>query len=138
MLHYLQRVSDQNYLELPQQVQRMLRRANLLEGCIDETLQGQLQVMYVDIELQEVPIKLSPVKIQEIIWLALDVIHDVVEVLDHLIQPIQVGVLGQGRELVDGAKHADQLLASLGEEIKLVEDLGLIKVKRTCSWLTLP
>ena len=138
MLHYLQRVSDQNYLELPQQVQRMLRRANLLEGCIDETLQGQLQVMYVDIELQEVPIKLSPVKIQEIIWLALDVINDVVEVLDHLIQPIQVGVLGQGRELVDGAKHADQLLASLGEEIKLVEDLGLIKFKRTCSWLTLP
>lgn len=115
----------------------MLCRADLLEGCIDETLQCQLQVMYVDIELQEVPIKLSPVKVQEIIWLALDVIHNVVEVLDHLIQPIQVGVLGQGRELVDGAKHTDQLLAALSEKIKLVEDLGLIKIKRTCSWLTL-
>lgn len=115
----------------------MLRRVNLLEGCIDEPLQCQLQVMYVDIELQEVSIKLSPVKVQEIIWLALDVIHNVVEVLDHLIQPIQVGVLGQRRELVDGAKHADQLLASLGEEIKFVKDLRLIEVKRTCSWLTL-
>ena len=137
MLRYLQRVPDQNDLKLPQQIQRMLCRANLLEGCIDETLQCQLQVMYVDIELQEVPIKLSPVKVQEIIWLALDVIHNVVEVLDHLIQPIQVGVLGQGRELVDGAKHTDQLLAALSEKIKLVEDLGLIKIKRTCSWLTL-
>ena len=116
----------------------MLCGANLLEGRIDKSLQSQLQVMYVDIEFQEVPVKLSPVKVQEIIGLALDVIHNVIEVLDHLIQPIQVSVLGQGRELVDGAKHTDQLLASLGEKIKLVEDLGLIKVERTCSWLALP
>lgn len=115
----------------------MLRGADLLERCVNEALQCQLQVMYIDIELKEVAVELSPVVVQEIIRLALDVIHNVVEVLDHLIQPIQVGVLSQDRELVDGAKHADKLLAPLGEEIKLVEDLGLIKVKRTCSWLTL-
>lgn len=115
----------------------MLRGADLLERCVNEALQCQLQVMYIDIELKEVAVELSPVVVQEIIRLALDVVHNVVEVLDHLIQPIQVGVLSQDRELVDGAKHADKLLAPLGEEIKLVEDLGLIKVKRTCSWLTL-
>lgn len=115
----------------------MLCGVDLLEGCIDEALQCQLQVMYIDIKLKEVAVKLSPVVVQEIVWLALDVIHNVIEVLDHLIQPIQVGVLSQDRELVDGAKHADKFLAPLGEEIKLVEDLGLIKVKGTCSWLTL-
>lgn len=115
----------------------MLCRANLLEGGVDEALQCQLQIVYVDIELQEVPIKLGLVEVQKIIWLALDVIHNVVEVLDHLIQAIQMGVLGQGRELMNRAKHRDQLLAPLGEKIKLVKDLGFIKVKRTCSWLTL-
>ena len=49
-----------------------------------------------------------------------------------------MGVLGQRGELMDGTEHADQLLAPLGEQIKLVEDLGLIKVKRACSGLTLP
>ena len=44
--------------------------------------------MNVDVELQEVAIKLGLVKVQQIIWLALDVIHNVVEVLDHLIQPV--------------------------------------------------
>ena len=115
----------------------MLSGADLLKGGIDEGLQSKLQVMDVDIELKEVPVKLGSVEIQQVIGLALDVIHNVVEVLDHLVQPIQVSVLGQRRELVDGVEHADQLLAALGEEIKLVEDLGLIKVKWTGSRLTL-
>lgn len=115
----------------------MLCGADLLKGNIDEGLQGQLQIVDVDIELKKVPVKLSSIEVQQIIWLPLDVIHNVVEVLDHLVQPIQVGVLGQRGELVDGIKHADQLLASLGEEIKLVEDLRLIKVKRAGSRLTL-
>ena len=101
----------------------MLCGADLLKGNVDEGLQGQLQIMDVDVELQKVPVKLSFVEVQQIIRLPLDVIHNVVEVLDHLVQPIQVGVLGQRGELVDGVKHADQLLAPLGEEVKLVEDL---------------
>lgn len=101
----------------------MLSRANLFKGNIDEGLQRKLQVMDVDIELKKVPVKLCSVEVQQIIRLALYVIHNIVEVLDHLIKPIQVGVLSQRGELVDGVKHADQLLASLGEEVKFVEDL---------------
>jgi len=113
----------QNCLELPEQVQSMLCGADLLKGDVDEGLQGQLQIVDVDVELKKVPVKLSSVEVQQIIWLPLDVVHNVVEVLDHLVKPIQVGVLGQRGELVDGVKHADQLLAPLGEEVKLVEDL---------------
>jgi len=123
LCNYLQRVSVQNCLKLPEQVQGMLCGADLLKGNVDEGLQGQLQIMNVDVELKKVPVILSSIEVQQIIRLPLDVIHNVVEVFYHLVQPIQVGVLGQRGELVDGIKHADQLLAPLSEEVKLVEDL---------------
>lgn len=101
----------------------MLSGADLIEGGVDEGLQGQLQIVDVHIELKEVSIKLGLVEVQQVIGLALDVIHDIVEVLDHLVQAIQVGVLSQRRELMDSGEHADQLLAALSEEVKLVENL---------------
>ena len=101
----------------------MLSGADLIEGGVDEGLQSQLQIMDVHIELKEVSIKLGLVEVQQVIGLALDVIHNIVEVLDHLVQAIQVGVLSQRRELVDSGEHADQLLAALSEEVKLVENL---------------
>ena len=115
----------------------MLCRADVLEGRIDEGLQSQLQIMDIHVELQKVPVELGLVEVQQIIGLALDVIHNVVEVLDHLVQPIKVGVLSQRGELMNGGEHADQLLAALGEEVKLVEDLGLIEVKGCSPWLSL-
>lgn len=115
----------------------MLSRADLLKRHIDESLQCELQIVDVNIELQEVSVKLGSVEVQQIIRLPLDIIHNVIEIFDHLVQPIQVGVLGQRGELMDGVKHADQLLAALSEKIKFVEDLGLIKVKGAGSGLTL-
>ena len=83
--------------------------------------------MDVDVKLQDVPVVLVLVEVQQVIGLPLDVIHNVGEVLDHLVQPIDVGVLGQGAELVDGREHVEQLLAALDEKVKLAKNAALVK-----------
>lgn len=93
-------------------------------------LQLKFQVVDVDVELEEVTIELVARKVQQVVGLALDVVDDVVQALDHLLQPLNVRVLLQSGELVNCREHVDELVQALGEEIKLEEDGGLVKVER--------
>lgn len=95
----LQGFTLQNSLKLAQQIEGILCGRNVLKRGVDEGLHAGLQCMDVDIELQKVPIKLIPRVVQQIIWLALDVIYNVVEVPKHLFQAIDVSVRLKGGEL---------------------------------------
>lgn len=69
--------------------------------------------MYVDIKLQVVPIKLRLIVVQQVIWFSLHIIHNVVEALDHQVQPINVGMMCKSGELMYGGEHGGQLVKSL-------------------------
>mmetsp|Transcript_9079 Transcript_9079/g.24441 ORF Transcript_9079/g.24441 Transcript_9079/m.24441 type:complete len:205 (-) Transcript_9079:1100-1714(-) len=116
-------------MELLQQRHRVLGGGDMLKAAVHKALELVLQLMDVDVELQEVTVKLVAEEVQQIILLALDCVDDLLQVLDHLIQPIDVGVLLEGAELVDGGEHVNELVEALGEQVCLEEDGLLVKVK---------
>lgn len=97
----------------------MVSGCDVVEGVVDKALQLDLKIMDVHIELQEITIKLVLEEIQQVIGLALHIINDVIQILDHLLKPLDVGVLLQRAELVDGGEHVNQLVQPLGEQVKL-------------------
>mmetsp|Transcript_14323 Transcript_14323/g.34907 ORF Transcript_14323/g.34907 Transcript_14323/m.34907 type:complete len:222 (+) Transcript_14323:3726-4391(+) len=103
----LERLALQDALELAQQVQRVLRAGDVLERAVDEPLQRHLQVVDVDVELEEIAVELVLGVVQQIVGLALEVVGDFEKVLDHLLEAIDVRVLGEGGELVNRGEHVD-------------------------------
>eukprot|EP00951_Prasinocladus_malaysianus_P027986 scaffold253275_cov43-Prasinocladus_malaysianus.AAC.5 len=116
-------------LEVVLEVEGVVGGGDVLKGRVDEALQRHLEVVDVDVELEDVAVKLVSPKVEQVVGLALDVVHDVVERLDHLVQAVDVRVLRQAGELMDGGEHVDELPAPLGEEVELAEDRLLVKVK---------
>lgn len=83
----------------------MFGGSDVLERRVDEALEGNLKVMDVDVELQEIPVKLILGEVHQVVWLALDIVHNVVEIFCHLLQPLDMRVLCQQRKRVNRAKH---------------------------------
>ena len=94
-----QRVALQDGLELLQQVERLLGRADVLERRVDEALQLRLQVVDLDLEVHEVAVELRVGEVQQVVRLALHVVGNLRETLDHRLEALDVRVLRQRREL---------------------------------------
>ena len=76
-----------------------------------EGLQSGLQIVNVNIEFEEVAIKDCYGRIQKVILLAAEVIHQALKAAHQGSQPLNVCVLSQRTELINGCEHCSNLPA---------------------------
>lgn len=121
---------QQDPLQLQELSEKSMLSSHKFAGCFHWAyLHCDLQVIHIHIEFQEIAVKSVVGKVKEIIWPPLDIIHNLLNTLDHATQTLNMGVLCQAAELVNGAEQLLQLAASTGKQLILPKNLGLIKGK---------
>ena len=82
-----------------------------------------------DVELEVIAIERVLREVQEVVRLALELLDDQEELLDHVAHAVDVRVRRQRRELHDRAVQVEELVAALDEELKLDEDPLVVEIK---------
>ena len=124
-----ERVGLQDHLELLEQVERVLRRRDVLEGRVDRHLQRRLEDRLVRVEDLVLGVEaVVVVDVEHVARALLQRPHVLVEALDEHLHLVDVVRLEQ-LELLDRAEDADELVDALGEEVEVAEDLELLEVE---------